>query len=79
MNDFSALLRISEYYLIVSSPLSLSLSTFYPDYTKAWNVGVCTNARPLPSGRPEYQTAEACCSGAYASQGNQWGSNGEWQ
>ena len=57
------------------APSTEVATTFYPDYTKAWNVGVCINDRPVPSGRPQYASKEECCGGAYADQGNQWGSN----
>jgi len=47
------------------------LDAFYPDYATAWSEAVCINDRPLPSGRPNYSTLEACCSGAYGGQTSQ--------
>eukprot|EP00580_Thalassiosira_gravida_P014834 CAMPEP_0201682426 /NCGR_PEP_ID=MMETSP0494-20130426/51614_1 /ASSEMBLY_ACC=CAM_ASM_000839 /TAXON_ID=420259 /ORGANISM="Thalassiosira gravida, Strain GMp14c1" /LENGTH=482 /DNA_ID=CAMNT_0048166185 /DNA_START=132 /DNA_END=1580 /DNA_ORIENTATION=- len=44
------------------------LDVYYPDYTLSWLDGVCTNARPLPSGRPTYDTPLACCKAAYPGQ-----------
>jgi hypothetical protein len=44
------------------------LDVYYPDYSKAWPLGSCINARPLPSGRPNYSTMLACCKAAYGGQ-----------
>ena len=52
-----------------SSPTATGgLDVFYPDYDMAWTDAECINTRPLPSGRPTYDTMLACCKGAYAGQ-----------
>jgi hypothetical protein len=44
------------------------LDVWYPDYDLAWTEGECSNQRPLPSGRPTYDSQLACCKGAYGGQ-----------
>ncbi len=45
------------------------LDVWYPDYGTAWTEASCLNDRPLPSGRPTYDSPLACCKGAYGGQG----------
>ena len=52
-----------------SSPTTAGgLDVYYPDYGTGWARATCINERPLPNGRPNYRSKEACCSGAYAGQ-----------
>jgi hypothetical protein len=44
------------------------LEVYYPDYDTAWSDATCINERPLPSGRPTYDTMLDCCKGAYGGQ-----------
>ena len=44
------------------------LDVYYPQYDIPWSDAFCTNAGPLPSGRPMYSTMLSCCKGAYAGQ-----------
>ena len=46
------------------------LDVYYPDYTNqpSWAEGFCINTRPMPSGRPTFDTMLACCIGAYGGQ-----------
>jgi len=44
------------------------LDVYYPDYGTAWAEAGCINTRPMPSGRPTYNTRIACCKGAYGGQ-----------
>jgi len=50
-----------------SPTTSGGLDIYYPNYVE-WSSGKCVNDRPLPSGRPNYSTQQACCSGAYGGQ-----------
>ena len=43
-------------------------SLFYPDYNTPWPDAGCTNALPVPSGRPTYTSHLMCCKGAYGAQ-----------
>lgn len=52
-----------------SSPTELGgLDIYYPDYSQSWSEGFCVNYRPVPSGRPTYDTMLACCKAEYPSQ-----------
>jgi len=52
-----------------TSPTSTGgLDVYYPDYGMTWSEGKCVNTRPLPSGRPTYDSMLACCKGAYGGQ-----------
>ena len=52
-----------------SSPTKLTgLDVWYPKYDEEWLNGYCTNAAPIPNGRPTYKSELACCQGAYAGQ-----------
>jgi len=44
------------------------LEGYYADYNKSWSDGCCINDRPLPSGRPAYNTMLECCTGQYFGQ-----------
>jgi hypothetical protein len=44
------------------------LDVYYPQYDIPWSDAFCTNAGPMPNGRPTYTTMLACCKGAYAGQ-----------
>lgn len=44
------------------------LSIWYADYDTSWSDAGCVNTRPVPSGRPVYQSLLDCCKGAYAGQ-----------
>ena len=44
------------------------LDVWYPDYGTAWSEASCKNERPLPSGRPTYDSLLQCCRGAYGGQ-----------
>jgi hypothetical protein len=44
------------------------LDVWYPDYDTAWSEASCKNDRPLPSGRPTYDSQLSCCKGAYGGQ-----------
>ncbi|KAL7528361.1 hypothetical protein ACHAXR_002402 [Thalassiosira sp. AJA248-18] len=44
------------------------LTVYYPDYKTAYANAHCLNDRPLPNGRPTYDTMLACCKGAYPDQ-----------
>jgi len=44
------------------------LDVYYADYATSWSAAGCINTRPLPSGRPTYNSQIACCKGAYAGQ-----------
>jgi hypothetical protein len=51
------------------SPTSTGgLDVWYPDYDMSWTEGECINKRPLPNGRPSYDSQLACCKGAYGGQ-----------
>ena len=43
-------------------------SLWYPDYNSNYALGKCVNEVPVPSGRPNYDSGEACCQAAYGSQ-----------
>ncbi|KAL7466879.1 hypothetical protein ACHAXS_007152 [Conticribra weissflogii] len=47
-----------------------SLTVWYPDYSKSWDMGVCINDGPLPSYATHYNypTQKECCDNAYAGQ-----------
>mmetsp|Transcript_33685 Transcript_33685/g.64655 ORF Transcript_33685/g.64655 Transcript_33685/m.64655 type:complete len:380 (-) Transcript_33685:132-1271(-) len=47
-----------------------SLTVWYPDYSKSWDMGVCINDAPLPSYATHYNypTQKECCDNAYAGQ-----------
>jgi hypothetical protein len=44
------------------------LPFYYADYDTAWSEAGCINKRPVPSGRPVYQSMLDCCKGAYGGQ-----------
>ena len=44
------------------------LDVYYPDYSKDWAEGTCTNERPLPNNVQTYATMLACCNGSYGGQ-----------
>ena len=72
-----SLLKMSEACLSqlesppTTSPTTLTVSEFYPDYGTAWPDAGCINTRPVPSGRPTYTSRLACCKGAYGAQVSQ--------
>ncbi|KAL7427797.1 hypothetical protein ACHAXH_000674, partial [Discostella pseudostelligera] len=41
---------------------------YYPNYSPDWSMGTCTNAVPVPSGRPVFTTMLACCKASYGGQ-----------
>ena len=45
-----------------------STTAYYPDYNSNWSLGKCVNVGTPPSGRPNYETLEECCSKAYGGQ-----------
>ncbi|KAL7524925.1 hypothetical protein ACHAXR_002427, partial [Thalassiosira sp. AJA248-18] len=44
------------------------LDVYYPDYDTPYADAYCKNERPMPNGRPTYDTMLACCKGAYPDQ-----------
>ena len=51
-----------------SSTTTSGGSLWYPDYNSNYALGKCVNEVPVPSGRPNYDSGEACCQAAYGSQ-----------
>lgn len=51
-----------------TSPTTEVLNVYYPDRTKDYADGVCTNDRPVPSGATTYTSQTTCCSANYSSQ-----------
>ena len=51
-----------------SSTTTSAGSLWYPDYNSNYALGKCVNEVPVPSGRPNYDSGEACCQAAYGSQ-----------
>jgi len=51
-----------------TSPTMEELNVYYPDRTKGYADGVCTNDRPVPSGAITYTSQNTCCSANYSSQ-----------
>ena len=41
---------------------------WYPDYNPIWAQGLCSNALPAPTGRPQYDSHSECCAKAYGGQ-----------
>ena len=51
-----------------ASPSTAILDVYYPDRTKDYADGICTNDRPVPSGAITYSSKTQCCSANYSSQ-----------
>lgn len=51
------------------SPTAIgALDVYYPDYATPWSQAFCLNDRPLPSGRPTYDSMLQCCKASYGGQ-----------
>ena len=54
-----------------SSTTTSAGSLWYPDYNSNYALGKCVNEVPVPSGRPNYDSGEACCQAAYGTQSSE--------
>lgn len=56
---------------VPTNPIVQIGTLYYPDYSLAWDEGICVKTLPIPSGRPTHTTLSACCATAYAGQYSQ--------